>query len=303
MFKELKADKRELKELGTDELDALADEVSSRIISEYNDNVMSSSARNQYIADKLRKITRRTVRTIKKQLESGDFTTRDTEYEFKLKEDKLLLRGKIDRVDVCEDEAGSYVRIIDYKSGNKEFSLKRLINGLDLQLITYMDRALKLIGERAGSRDSVTPAGMFYYHIDDPAIDYKPGITTDDIEKEKTAKLRLSGAVIDDGNAVSHMDRSLDAAEPGSRKALAKSEVIGKGSELFDKETFAGLMQYADARIKADTKAILEGDIKAKPYKDGTRTGCDYCPYRSLCGFDVNVDGYSYRYIRNVGVE
>lgn len=303
VFKELKARKRELQELGTDELDAIADEASSRIISEYNDNVMGSSARNQYIADKVRKITRRTVRTIKSQLESGDFKTRDTEYEFKLKEDKLLLRGKIDRLDVCEAEGESYVRIIDYKSGNKEFSLKRLINGLDLQLITYMDRALKLIGERAGSRDAAAPAGMFYYHIDDPAIDYKPGITAEGIEKEKTSKLRLSGAVINDGNAPIHMDRSLSADELNDKKALARSEVIGKGSELFDRETFAGLMQYADERIKADTKAILEGDIKVRPYKDGSRTGCDYCPYRSLCGFDVNVDGYRYRHIRNAGLE
>ena len=62
-------------------------------------------------------------------------------------------------------------------------------------------------------------------------------------------------------------------------------------------------MQYADKRIADDTGAILGGDISIKPYKDGNHTGCDYCSYRSLCGFDVNVDGFGYRNIYKAGMD
>ena len=37
------------------------------------------------------------------------------------------------------------------------------------------------------------------------------------------------------------------------------------------------------------------GKIKAAPYKDGSRSACDYCPYRSVCGFDSEIGGYEYR--------
>ena len=303
VFKELKAKKQDIRDIDETELCAMADAASDRIINEYNENIMGSTARNQYISDRVRRIARRTLKTLKRQSEAGDFITRDTEYEFKLKEDKLMLRGKIDRLDVCEADGRSLVRIIDYKSGSKTFSLSRIINGLDLQLITYMDRALKLIGERTGDPEHVIPAGMFYYHIDDPAVDYKSGITADVIETEKTQKLRLSGAVMSEEGAAGHMDRAVTGGNPEDKKSLAASGVIGGGSELLSRDEFAGLMQYADKRIADDTVAILGGDISIKPYKDGNHTGCDYCSYRSLCGFDVNVDGFGYRHIYKTGMD
>ena len=61
----------------------------------------------------------------------------------------LNLRGRIDRMDVFEDEDKVYVKIMDYKSGSTSFDLALLYHGLQLQLVVYMDAALKASGEPA----------------------------------------------------------------------------------------------------------------------------------------------------------
>ena len=40
---------------------------------------------------------------------------------------------------------------------------------------------------------------------------------------------------------------------------------------------------------------ILDGNTAVNPYKQGSRTACDYCPYHSICGFDQEVSGFGYR--------
>ena len=39
----------------------------------------------------------------------------------------------------------------------------------------------------------------------------------------------------------------------------------------------------------------MQGTIESRPCEQGNATACDYCSYRSVCGFDVKIDGYEYR--------
>ena len=87
-------------------------------------------------------------------------------------DEELHLKGRIDRLDLCEDENHVYVKIIDYKSGNTSFDLAALYYGLQLQLVVYMDAAVE--EEKRHPEKEVVPAGMFYYHIQDPIVDWDP---------------------------------------------------------------------------------------------------------------------------------
>lgn len=60
-------------------------------------------------------------------------------------EERLKLRGRIDRVDTCEDGEHVYVKVIDYKSGNTSFQLLSLYHGLQLQLVIYLNAAMELM--------------------------------------------------------------------------------------------------------------------------------------------------------------
>ena len=150
-----------------------------QVTSQYGNTIMSSSARNTYLAKRVERITDRTIWALAEQVKKGDFVPSGFEVSFsaidnlkamkiRLSEDEeLLLKGRIDRLDLCEDEKHVYVKIIDYKSGNTSFDLAALYYGLQLQLVVYMDAALEM-EERKNPEKTAVPAGIFYYNIKDP---------------------------------------------------------------------------------------------------------------------------------------
>ncbi|MBQ8567952.1 MAG: PD-(D/E)XK nuclease family protein [Oscillospiraceae bacterium] len=58
------------------------------------------------------------------------------------KEFDISFSGSVDRIDVFTDESSGtpikYLRVVDYKTGAKEFKLKDLVNGINMQMILYL---------------------------------------------------------------------------------------------------------------------------------------------------------------------
>lgn len=118
-----------------------------------------SSARNRYAGERIHRILTRTVNTLQYQLQKGAFRPDLVEMDFreagsideinialttdekrKITE-RMKLHGRIDRVDLSEDDGHVYVKIIDFKSGKKDFNIASLYYGLQLQLVLYMNVA------------------------------------------------------------------------------------------------------------------------------------------------------------------
>ena len=78
---------------------------------------------------------------------------------------KIIIEGKIDRVDIAKLPDGNYIRVIDYKSSAKDLELHKVLAGLQLQLITYVDAVCK--------NEDVLPAGALYYGLLEPKINVK----------------------------------------------------------------------------------------------------------------------------------
>ena len=160
----------------------LIEESVEESIVDYGNTILYSSARNEYIIKRLKRMMRRTVWALTKQLEKGDFMPGGYEISFggasglstsDIALDghgRMRLRGKIDRVDICEDEDNVYVKVIDYKTGAKAFDLGELYYGLQLQLVLYLNTALEL-ESRKNHGKTVIPAGIFYYQMKDPIVD------------------------------------------------------------------------------------------------------------------------------------
>ena len=112
-------------------------------------------ARNQYLERKVRRITDRTGVGIDRTAQKGDFEPAGFEVTFSpadnlkamkipvSKEEAIHLKGRIDRIDLCEDGDPLYLKIIDYKTGKTKFDLMEAYYGLQLQLVVYMDAALE----------------------------------------------------------------------------------------------------------------------------------------------------------------
>ena len=140
------------KELTEQERNEIADRCLDNIVADYGNTVLKSSARNEYMIERTRRILRRTVWALQKQLEQGEFQPEGFEVTFG--------GGRIDRVDIMEDQNKVYVKVIDYKTGNTSFDLVYLYHGLQLQLMIYLDGALRVEQKKYPDKE-IIPAGVF----------------------------------------------------------------------------------------------------------------------------------------------
>ena len=123
-----------------------------------------------------------------------------------------MIKGKIDRIDICEDDDNVYVRIVDYKSGKSDFDLLKAYYGIKMQLVVYMRAAMQIEKKRHPDKN-IIPAGLLYYNIDNPIVelDSTASDLPDDgtsVEKMIFEALAMKGVVNCDGNIIKNMDSS-----------------------------------------------------------------------------------------------
>ena len=263
------------------------------------------NVRNRYLTGRMRQTIKRTVWALTTQIQKGKFVPSDFEVSFsradKLDairfqlsdEEKMNLLGRIDRVDTYETSDKVYVKIIDYKSGNTSFSLVNLYHGLQLQLVVYMNAALELEEKRHPGKKA-EPAGIFYYHIQNPIVDGLGNETEAEIRNSVLEQLKLNGLVNDDPEIYEAMDSDFagnSSVIPIGKKTDGSLKATSKVASTYD---FSVMSDYVQEKIKETGKKIFAGDISIHPYSLDGKSGCDYCPYHTVCGFDTRMPGYSY---------
>lgn len=281
---------------------------------DYGNTILQSSSRNAYLVRRISRITDRTMWALGEQLKKGEFRPAGFEVSFSaadqlsamkiaLSEDEALhLQGRIDRLDLSEDETHVYVKIIDYKSGSTSFDLAAIYYGLQLQLVVYMDAAVEM-EERRHPDKEVIPAGMFYYHISDPMIEKEEEMTPEVIEAKIKKQLKMDGLVNSDLEVVKKLDKEIERESDVIPVVMKDGLIQESRSFVASGKRFGYLRDYVRSRCKKVGQEILKGEIVMRPMKQGNRTGCDYCPYHAVCGFDRKTAGYGYRKLKKLKPE
>ncbi|MBQ7795760.1 MAG: helicase-exonuclease AddAB subunit AddB [Lachnospiraceae bacterium] len=303
-FSEVRTRGMDFREIGEKERRALVKTIVDRVSKEYRNTIMKSSARNSYLEKKVERITDRTIRALIYQIQKGDFEPEEFEVDVTTRiplrgGESLNLRGRIDRMDVFEDEDHVYVKIMDYKSGSTSFDLALLYHGLQLQLVVYMDAALKLESRRKPGKEAV-PAGIFYYHIDDPVLERPDDESAEAVEAGILKKLRMNGLVNSSLDVISHMDREIVKESDVIPVALKDGLIQESKSSVAGGDRFKHLSGFVNRSLKTMGEEILDGNTAVNPYKQGNRTACDYCPYHSICGFDLKTSGFGFRKFKSM---
>lgn len=277
----------------------------------YGETVLYSSARNEYAITRMSRILTRTVLTLQQHLKQGSFQPDDYELSFRFAEDldsihvdlseeeKMHLQGRIDRIDVSEDAEHVYVKVIDYKSGNKKFDLAALYYGLQLQLVVYMNAAMELESRKHPDKE-IVPAALLYYHIDDPTIETPVELTQEQINEEILAKLRMNGVVNSDPAVVERLDRFLQDKSKVIPVEKKKDGSFSARSGVLSREEMQLVSSYVDTKIRKIGREILDGKIAANPYEKGNEEACTYCAYKKVCGFDGSIPGYEKRQLEDL---
>lgn len=276
---------------------------------------INSSNRLKYQAERLKRISNRAISTIVKQISGGSYLPIAIEEEFVNKG----FKGRIDRIDsatldytadmkkfITADDFENYkkvefVRVIDYKSGKKEFNLDRAFYGLDLQLFTYLDYVRKELKNTAGHEKTlIVPAGAYYFYIDDPVIDFGAG------EDAFLKALRLEGITLDqkigltDRNVIDGVALKASTESNIIKLKTKKDAELSSSTKLYTLEEVNAFIDNSEMEIERFKDEISSGEITPAPYSLAKDTGCTYCKYREICGFDLKIPGYNYNRLKPI---
>lgn len=289
-----------------EEGERLIDEAVESFAVNYGNTILFDTSRNEYMITRMKRILKRTVKTLQYQLKQGSFLPEQFEVSFSVLEEldavnialsdreKMRLRGRIDRMDVCEDDKKVYVKVMDYKSGNREFSLAALYYGLQLQLVVYLNAAMEMEKKKHPEKE-IVPAAMLYYRVNDPLIEGGKELSEEEINRQILKELRAAGVVNADEDVVKRLDgRPFDKSDviPVERK---KDGSFSSRSHVLESESFRVISDYVNLKIKNIGREILNGSIVINPYEQGNNSACEYCAYKKVCGFDGKIQGFENR--------
>lgn len=207
--------------------------------------------------------------------------------------EKVNIRGKIDRVDTYVKDGKKYIRIVDYKTGNKSFRLSDILYGLNIQMLLYLAAVEKNGGEHYSEsrKYPLAPAGILYMPSTPVA---KTGrINNDNVKtsliQEQNKNFRMNGLVIDDKDVLSAMEKDLGGLFIPIN--VTKDGSVNKTSlkNLVSLESFGKIFSYIDKKILSMADSLYDGKIAAVPSK-GKVDACAYCDYKTVCGFEDGKD-------------
>lgn len=263
-------------------------------------DVFMDTERNKYLLNRIKEVSSKTIWAISEHIKSGKFNPEDFELSFS--------DGRIDRVDTMDSDGRYYVKIIDYKSGNKKFDIEDVMNGLQIQLIYYMGAVMEIEKKTHGDR-TVMPAGAFYFNIKSPYIEriadgYNDNMTAEERElldrkyrEAMLAEYRMTGLVNSDSEAACNMDINLADGAKASMIIPIRVEELDAGfaKSAMGGVNFTHMIEYVRNQTERMCDEILGGNIEANPYKKGTVTPCAYCAYKEMCTFNEKYAGGKFR--------
>ena len=189
-----------------------------------------------------------------------------------------ILRGVVDRVDAWHQNGNDYFRVVDYKTGKKDFDYCDVFNGVGLQLLLYLFALQECGAQVVGDRP--IPAGVQYFPARVPYMSTDGPMTEEELEKQRSAELKRKGLLLSDSQV-------LQAMEPGQAPQRLSYTVKKDGSlsgDLADREQLKLLKEYLHRILGRMVDDIASGNVEPNPYTRGTsHSACTFCPYGGVC--------------------
>lgn len=283
-----------------EECRALVEEVIAGQAANYREGVFEVGNEEKYRMKRISDICEKVCMAVIEQVRAGEIESCAFEVPFgrgrrispitvPLDEDrKVYIEGKIDRVDYLPADR---VKIIDYKTGNENFSIEEAEAGYRLQLMLYLEAALEK--ERK-------PAGVFYFKINEPLIDLsgKAG-EPDDIQDKIRKNFKLNGVITDNPNVIRSVAGDFEGISDVVPIRINKEgEISGTGSDnLLTDDEFEMLREKVSEKVSDLCSKLADGSIDIHPMKTKDTSACAYCKYKGICRFDTIFDGCRYNII------
>lgn len=196
--------------------------------------------------------------------------------------------GAVDRIDTFIKDGITYVRVVDYKTGSKAFSLADLYYGINMQMLLYIfavtdpDAPLN-----EGRYHEALPAGVLYMHAKDnvPSLGRAP--TEDEKLSYEKKGCKMDGIVVADVEIAGAMENGLGGTFIPVR--IKNDGDFYSSSSVITEDQIAALRKYSAEILKETALGIKGGRIEADPLQNKGISPCSYCDYSSVCGNYPNI--------------
>lgn len=314
LFKTLIQENLLLSQMTLQELDQLTERVLQQVLAEKKFYILTISNRMNYIRYQLSKTLKKVSWALQEQSKRTGMTPVQTEILFGqianqqgLKslaipidgQHQMEVRGKIDRLDTMKVAEDPYIAVVDYKSSRHEFHYRDAYYGLTMQMLTYLDVALQnavtLVGTKA------KPAGAFYLHVKNPLL--KEYVTEEEQYQQATLKeFQYQGLLVEEEGLLQRLDPTLSAKEKSlvyPFQLSAKEQY--KSTEFVQEQELEQLIDHNRTLFQQAGTEIYAGKACLNPaYRDKQRIACKYCPFRSICQFDVMLPENNYHQLKKM---
>ncbi len=291
VMRTLKSEPLKIDNITREQMDRLVeqyfDESTQNLLKEYD----LAESRNQFFLRRMKKTAKQISYTSVEHLRLGKFELLAQEQKFdygekippivlQIGEREIVLTGTIDRIDTLVDGERCFVKVVDYKTSNKEFSLSDAYHNLDIQLLVYLSAVL---GSDKLIKNKKYPAGVFYFPITTALVETKER-SSEELGQMIKEQIKMDGLVLGEEVVLQGLDHSVDSEGK-------KSSIVYQSSKKnrITKKDFAALLNHVHNNIEKSMRRMLDGEISATPaLKDGKKdlVSCRFCRYASICRFE-----------------
>ncbi len=283
---------KELGELSQKQLEEEVDALLEKFMKENLDRRDESPARFAYLYRRLRTTLLFLLRHLGAELAQSRFVP--VEFELPISKEKgaapleftskdgvrILLEGTVDRVDVFTkpEDGKEYLRVVDYKSGRKQFDLNDLLAGLEMQMPIYLFTLCR--------EEEPVPAGVLYMPARADAVEADRKDDPEKIKADFEGKMRMNGLLLMDYQVLEAMETDLTGKFIPVKKTASGISAQSKKNTVTPEE-WKILREYVVSKSKAMADQLHKGGIDDIPLlsKD-SRLACEYCEYQAVCGHE-----------------
>ena len=270
-----------------------------RYADECIDDYPHKSARFRYLFSRLRETAYSIILSIAEEMRQSDFAPVSFELSFGGRDGdlpaitvreggaSLSVSGKVDRVDGWLHDEKLYLRVVDYKTGQKSFDLTDIRYGLGIQMLLYLFTL-----EREGASyfgHPIVPCGVLYQPARSVILRQDRGISDEKLKAALQKELRRTGLVLGEPQILQAMEHS--ALESPCYLPIGVKKDGGVTGSVATAAQLGHLGRYVDKLLHQIAGEIAGGNIDADPYARGPQdSACTYCAFASACYFDDSRD-------------
>ena len=254
------------------------------------------SARIAYLFHRNRRELELVVRELWEELRAAKFRPKDFEVgfggegkmpaiEISASHMDASVLGFVDRVDIWEENGNHYFRVVDYKTGKKDFDYCDVLNGVGLQMLLYLF-ALEQGGQAVVGEKPIG-AGVQYFPARAPLLRADGALSDEEADAERLKQWKRRGLLLSDEQVLEAMESEDDMA----RLCCSRKKDGSLAGDLASREEFKLLRKYVFAWLSDMVDDIAQGNVTPNPYTRGsTHNACAYCPYGAVC-HESTVEG------------